>query len=412
MPATALAALLRRDPLPRRAADAHALAELFQARFGRPAEVFAWAPGRVAFLGAHVDTAEGWVLPAAIDRGIWLAAARGATSRHRIGALDLRMELEVEPGALPPPLAARGTAGNRTPDWPDFPYAVAWALGEEGHEVPPIDALFEGDLPMGAGVSSSAALEVALLLAWDRLGGLGLDRRTMIRLGRAAENGYLGVRSGPMDQAACLLGEEGAALLLDCRSLDAQAIPFPPGTAIVVADSGVRRRLAATGFNDRRAEVAAATAFFAERVPGAVSLRDVSPPTLERFAGELPPALLRRARHVVEECSRVLAGAEDLRRGDLAAFGARITASHRSSRDLFEVSLPELDLLAETAAATPGCFGARLAGGGFGGVVTALVEAEAAKTVGAALVDAFAAAFARRPEVFIARIGPGAEVWP
>ncbi len=378
---------------------------LFRDRFGRPPEILVRAPGRLNLVGAHVDVHEGWVLPGAVDRAIWLAAARAAGPIHLVAA-DLGEEVVLDPGALPPPVGERDRGSAA---WSDLPAGVAAELRAADLPVTGLDAVFGGDLPPGAGMSSSAAVEMAFVLAWEALGGFMLTDVERARLGRRVENGYLGVGSGIMDQMACLHGREDHLLLLDCRTLGIEEIPLPRPAALLVLDSGVRRRLAASGFDDRHASCRVALDALRDLVPGISTLRDLSPELFERHAARLPEIPRRRARHVVRECRRVLDCAEALRRGDLVRAGRLVVDSHDGSSRLFEVSLPELDLLAEVAAETPGCWGARLSGGGFGGCVVALVDAERAEAVRLTVQRAFAERFGRVPPAFLCRVANGAE---
>jgi galactokinase len=392
-------------------ARADRLLAAFPEVFGRAPAVLSQAPGRVSLLGAHIDYSEGRVLPAAIDRAVCAAAAPSPGPLWRLHALDLCTTIEIDPANLPPPVA-----GQRAADWGDYPRGLLWALRAAG--LPTwidtadgprgLDVVFGGDVPAGAGVSSSAAVEVALLLAFAAAAGLELDGRCLAELGRAAENGYLGVMSGLMDQLASLFGAADHAVLIDCRTLEIATLPLPADVRIVVVDSGVRRRLAESSFNDRRAECREAVDRLRVALPGIATLRDVGGADLERHQDLLPPTLLRRARHAVEELVRVDVGADALRRGDLEAFGRLMRQSQDSSRDLYQVSLPELDLLCATAWATPGCWGARLVGGGFGGCVAALVDASAVEAVQERLDGAFLAAYGRRPPSFVTRAGEGA----
>lgn len=403
--------------------DAPSAVRAFRRRFGRDPAVVVRAPGRVALLGAHVDYNDGWVMPAAIDRAVWLAATPAANGPGgRLVALDLDAEAELDPSALPPPRSERDVpdAGAAVVDaadgedlaWLDLPAGVARVLGESD-QLPALDAVFGGDLPRGAGVSSSAAVEVAFLLAWRELAGIGPESRMeLARLGRRVENEYLGVGSGVMDQFASLHGRAGHVLFLDCRHLAFERLAVPESSRVVVFDSGVRRRLSASGFDDRRAECVRALAILRRHLPHLEALRDLDEESLELHAHRLDPALRRRVRHVVRECRRVRTGAEALRRGDLEAFGAAMRRSHASSRDLYEVSIPELDALCAASWSDPGCLGARLMGGGFGGCVAALVETEddvprLVETVEAA----FEEEYGRRPASFVSRLADGATVW-
>ena len=381
--------------------------DAFAEHFGRPPEIVARAPGRVVLLGAHVDHQEARVLPAAIDKAVFLAAARRPDRRLHLAALDLGWDAQLDLGALPPPVGRRHPAAS---GFADYPAGVAAAFLEEGFEIGGLDVAFGGDLPQGAGVSSSAAVEVAFLLAFRAAFGLELPPAIMARLARRAENDYLGVMSGPMDQLASLHGRAGHAILIDCRSMEAELLPLPPSLRILVFDSGVRRRLVASAFNDRRAEIRQAVEILRAELPGLELLRDLAPPDFERLRHLLPRTLERRVRHAVEEMARVAAGAAALRQGDPIELGRLMNASQASSRDLYEVSLPELDLLCAAAAGAPGCYGARLMGGGFGGVVAALTEAEACDRVAAEVADAFERAFGQRPPFFESGIAAGAEL--
>ncbi len=377
----------------------------FTKHFSRPPALVARAPGRINLLGAHVDYHEGWVMPAAIDREVWLAAAPIAGATSRIVAADLDQTASLDHGALAPPVPARE---NRQAHWWDYPGGLLHTLHQLGHEPVAMDVLFTSTVPIGAGVSSSAAVEMAFLLAWEALSAFSLDNLTKAQVGQRTENLYLGVGSGLLDQLASLLGREGHLLFLDCRHFTWEPIPLPAGLSFLVADSGIRRRLTESGFNDRRGESFQALEILRRPLPGLRSLRDLSVDDLEQHVGLLPPRLARRARHVVLECRRVSSGAAALRAGDLSAFADIVQASHASSRDLYEVSLPELDLLADTAAQHPACHGARLMGGGFGGCVGALVQEQESDSVARAMVKAFRRVFNQDLATFSARAAAGA----
>ena len=383
------------------------LASAFRDRFGAEPEVVARAPGRVNLLGAHVDYSEGWVLPAAIDRSVWVAARRAPGKRTHLMATNFDEEASFDAANIEPPVAERGEETS----WSDYPQGLAWALAQRAIEAPPIEAAFGGDLPIGAGVSSSAAVEMAFLVAWERLAGFQLSGIERAQIGRTVENDYVGVQSGIMDQFASVHGREGHALLLDCRSLEHELIPTPRDLVFLVADTGVRRALASgTGFNDRKSECARAAELLRPHLPGLATLRDLAPADLARLRHVLEPPLDGRARHVVTECRRVLDGAEALRRGDLHTLGDLMGQSHRSSRNDYDVSIEELDVLAEAAAGAEGCYGARLTGAGFGGCVTAITSVAAADHVREATALAFQRRFGRRPEIHTCRVGGGAGV--
>lgn len=375
----------------------------FRETYGQEPKIVTRAPGRVNLLGAHVDYNDGWVLPAAIERAAWVAAAPNGKETVHIHFLDFDEDDAFSLKDLNPEAPA---ANGKT----RYPAGVAWALQEAGYEIPGIDAVLTSDVPIGAGVSSSAAVEVAFLTAWDALAGLSLSGTEKAQFGQRAENDYLGVASGIMDQFASIHGAAGHLILLDCRSLGHERIPFPKDLFILVADSGVRRELASSEYNVRREQCQEAVERLQSYLPDIQALRDVTPEAFALHAHRLPITLRRRAQHVVEECGRVLGGAEALRHGDLAAFGELIRRSHSSSRDLYEVSIPELDLLAATAWQTPGCYGARLTGAGFGGCVVIVAEAAAAPAVEEALRRAYRQEFGRDLNLFQTRVAAGAQV--
>lgn len=376
----------------------------FRRRFGKSPEMLVRAPGRVALLGAHVDYSEGWVLPAAIERAVYLAASPRVGAETTLLALDEQAEARLAMDALPPPLRER----QAPLEWPDLPAGIAWALAERGLRAPALDVVYGGDLPAGAGVSSSAAVAVAFSLAWRRAAGLELGDLDVARLCQRMENDYLGVQSGIMDPFASLFGRSEQAILLDCRTLGHELVPMPRSAAVVVFDSGVRRRLAQSGFNDRRDECRQAVAVFGRHLDGVATLRDVSERDFELHSHHLPPTLRQRARHAIGEMRRVRDGADALRRGDLDAFGALMRRSHLSSRDFYDVSIAELDLLAASCWPLAGCWGARMMGGGFGGCVAALVEASRAADIAQRVGDAFEERYGRRPPAFTSSLAGGA----
>jgi galactokinase len=379
----------------------------FRELYGHAPDLVVRAPGRVNLLGAHVDYNDGLVLPGAIDRAIWLAAGRGTGPLLRASSLELGEGRSVGLDPVPGPVTA---SGRPSTGWMEYPAGVAWALAAAGHRPAPLDAVVGSELPPGAGVSSSAALEVAFLLAWRELGGLAFDEVEAARLGRRVENDYVGVQSGIMDQFACLAGRRDHVVLLDCRTFEWERLPLPTGVSVLIADTGVRRRLVDGPLNDRRSECLEALRVMRERGCDLTALRDVDRDTLAA-AEYLPEPLRRRVRHVVEECERVKRGASLLRDGrEAEALGALVSDSHRSSRDNYEVSTPELDVLAEAAWGAPGCHGARLIGAGFGGCVAALVDDDRAGEVASAVERAFAARFGRAPAIHRCHIGDGANV--
>jgi galactokinase len=285
---------------------------------------------------------------------------------------------------------------------------VAWALQQDGRPLTGLDVAMVGSVPIGAGVSSSAAVEMAFLLAWEALGEFVLDNLARAQLGQHVENHFLGVGSGMMDQFASVQGQADHLVLLDCRTLAYEMIPLPGKTAVIMADSGVRRKLTQVNYNSRPQECREASAILRQHVPEVRTLRDVSPEMLAEYGRFLPETLHRRAQHAVSECARVQAGAAALHRGDVVTFGRLISESQASSRHNYENSLPELDVLEAAASTVPGFYGARFGGGGFGGFMQVLAQETAVADIEAAMGDAFAREFGRVPTMFTCQIGDGA----
>jgi galactokinase len=366
----------------------------YRERFGRGAEVVVRAPGRAVFLGAHTDHQGGRVLAAAIDAATWCVAGPASGRQHEIFAVDLGEADRVDPEHVP---------GARVGGWRDYVHAVLHELAALGVELPPTHFAVGGDLPREGGLSSSAAFELALCLAAEARAGVDLGPTARAALGHRVETVGLDLRSGPMDQLVCATGARGCCVAVDCsRPTDPAAVTHlvvPAGLRIVLLDSGVRRRLVGSHFNDRRAEAEAALASLRQAHGPQLGWRDIDPSWVE----DLASPWRERALHVLGEDRRAIAGAAALAAGDLATLAGLIEASQASSRELWQSSIPELDHLAATAQATAGCWGARFCGGGFGGWVAALVEADAvaavvAATAGSAarvVVSEFAAGAAR-----------------
>lgn len=333
---------------------------LFAERFGgRPARV-AIAPGRVNLIGEHVDYAEGLVLPLAIDRTIAVAArvreAGFPTIVHSESHGTVTLESE----------GPRSDRRSGDASWVNYVAGPLALLAERGVAVPPLEMKVASDLPAGGGLASSAALSMAALLVGSACAGIALEPAIAIGICQHAEHRFAGTPCGPMDMTAVLLAKAGAALLLDCRSGSMRSVPIPEGAGLLLVDSGVRHRLSDGGYAARRADVEEAA-----RRLGIASLRDAEAADLSRLDG----VLARRARHVVGEIGRVGEAVAALEGGDLPALGRLLTASHRSLRDDFEVSVRELDEIVERASTLPGVHGARLIGGGFGGFALLLADA-------------------------------------
>ena len=338
----------------------------FRERFPGEAPRLAVAPGRVNLIGEHTDYNDGFVLPMAIGRHALLAfRPRGdAVLRAHSVAFDETKEAGI---------ASLTAPGGR--DWFAYVAGVFWAFASEGLPVRGMDVVVDGDVPIGAGLSSSAALEMATARALCAANGTPWDAVHMARLGQQAENRYVGMSCGIMDQFASAACEEGSALLLDCRSLDTRPVPVPQGVAVVVMDTGARRTLAASAYNERRAACERVVAEIARTQPGVKALRDASAADLEGARPRLDETDAKRASHVIAEIARPGALAAAFAAGDLVAAGRLMKDSHMSLKDLYAVSCEELDLVTSLARRQPSCYGARMTGAGFGGCAIALVDA-------------------------------------
>ncbi len=356
------------------------------------------APGRVNLIGEHTDYNEGFVLPAAIDLEIHIAYLPTTDRRVELVRLDAG---ERDGFDLDTPRAKAGT-------WLDYVAGTAWALGEAGLPVTGFRAVIASTLPPSAGLSSSAAIELAS--AWALLDELAptVDPFHLAQLCQRAENGYVGVQSGLMDQFAESCGVAGSALLLDCRSHDWRPIPLPTDVALVVCHTGSRRHLDGSEYNLRRAQCEAAVATLAIADPTIHSLRDVTPDALAGAVDRLPPIPFRRAEHVVSENARVEATIDALAAGDLTAVGRLFAASHASLRDRYEVSSPELDAMVEIAVDVPGVIAARMTGAGFGGCTVNLVRPEAIDALRAAVETRYPARTGLTPLVLAVNAVDGA----
>lgn len=343
----------------------------------------AYAPGRVNLIGEHTDYNDGYVLPIALDRGVRVAYRAREDGR----LVAYATAFDDEQSAALDELDAVDRSG-----WFAYVAGVAWAMRMSQRPVCGADLVIDTDLPIGAGLSSSAALEIAVARMFADLAGSPWNPLDAARLCQRAENAFVGVPCGIMDQVAVAASSAGSALLIDCRSLAADPVPMPPEITVVVMDTGVRRRVASSEYAERRAACERAVAILRSRDAGVHALRDVDSARLAAAAGVLDDVAYRRATHVVNENARVLAAADALRRGDGAAAGRLFDESHESLRTLFEVSGPELDEIVALAREHRACFGARLTGAGFSGCAIALVDARAAD----AFIDEVGSAYAAK----------------
>jgi galactokinase len=340
------------------------IAEKFRAKFGVNPHVYR-APGRVNLIGEHTDYNDGFVMPAAIGFYCWVAASPRQDRKLVISSEEFPEQAEMD-------LSSREF--RRTHSWTDYSFGVAAQLEKAGYPLAGANLHFHGEVPIGAGLSSSASIEVATVLALAEGSGHSIDLTRLARICQQAENDFVGMRCGVMDQFISLHGRANHALMLDCRSLDFEFVPIPESVRLVICNTGVKHKLAEGEYNRRREECEEAVRSLARALPNIRALRDVSKEQLERHRGLLSDVAYNRAKHVVTENERVLNGLEALRTGDLHQFGVFMAESHRSLRDLFAVSCAELDLMVDLAIREGGVYGARMTGGGFGGATINLVE--------------------------------------
>ena len=370
----------------------------FERRFGAPPQFVARAPGRVNLIGDHTDYNDGFVLPMAIDRAVWIAFRPSTDGRVRVDSLDFDERGEFDPEALP--TRRDGATGE---GWLEYLRGVAWALDGAGLPARGWEGVVAGDVPLGAGLSSSAALELATMVAFAATGGFEWEPKRMARLAQRAENAWVGVNCGIMDQLISAAGEAEHALLIDCRSLETRAVPIPESAAVVVLDTATRRGLVDSAYNERRRQCEDAARFFGVRV-----LRDVDKAAFAARAGGLEEPIRRRARHVISENARTVAAAQALEQGEVARVGELMNESHESLRGDFEVSRGELDTVVELATRREECFGARMTGAGFGGCAVALVAAERAQAFARSVARDYEAATGLRPAVYVCSATRGA----
>jgi galactokinase len=381
------------------------LVELFQKRFGSIPEHVGRAPGRVNLLGEHVDYNDGFVLPAAIDRTVWIAFSLSKNNQNTLVAADFSEEVSFTTKNI---ADKKNGEGSQLTEWALYPAGIAWAISGAGYSIPPMDAVYVADIPRGSGLSSSAAVEMAFAVAWQTLGGWKLPPMQRALLGQKAENNYVGVNCGIMDQFASACGQSDRLLYLDCRSLEYQTLPLCDSLAIVIADTGIRRSLTHSGYNERRMACEEAVRILSLNTKEIHSLRDVSIKTFNRTCQQLPEIVEKRARHVVEEIARSCQAIPLLEQGRIAEFGGLMNECHRSLRDLYEVSIPELDKMVEIAQGLPGCLGARLTGAGFGGCTVNLVEQDLALDFAHELGKRYEFIMQKQAEIYICHASDGA----
>jgi len=375
----------------------HSLAEKFVQLFGTQ-PVFVQAPGRVNLIGEHTDYNDGFVLPAAVQFCTVVGIAPRGDQRLVLYSENYDDQLGFDLAQMPP-------APRR--HWSDYVVGVARKLSEQGIHLPGASLLIEGHVPQGAGLSSSASLEVAVCEAFLEISQRKMEGKELALLCQRAENEFVGARCGIMDQFVSVHGRKDNALLLDCRSLVYHHQPIPAEVRLVICNTMVRHSVAGGEYNQRRTECEAAAAYFSKILPGVKALRDVSQKELEKHGSALPETTRKRCRHVIKENARVLDAADALAQGDLTRFGREMRESHASLRDDFEVSCGELDTMVELAGQIDGVYGARMTGGGFGGCTINLVQRDKVELFRSNVSEGYAKATGRRPEIYVCTAADG-----
>ena len=350
-------------------------------------------PGRVNIIGEHTDYNDGFVLPTPIDRHIWIAAKPKEDMKVSLYAADYneRTSFDIE-----------GIEFDEGHPWSNYVIGVADAMVKRGYALGGANMAIKGDVPIGAGLSSSAAIEVAVAKAFARLFNLDIDPVELAYIGKSAENDFVGVQCGVMDQFVGSLGRRGHALFIDCRTNQYEHIPLDPDYFVVVVNTMVKRELTSSAYNERRRQCEEGVRVLRKRLPNVAALRDVSGEDLERHWFDLPEAVHRRCRHVVAENRRVLEAVDALKRGDMEGLGRLLYESHLSLRDDYEVSCRELDMLVEMARGIPGTIGARMTGAGFGGCTVNIVEREHANKFSEKIKERYKAATGLSAEAYMA----------
>lgn len=371
----------------------------FRTRFGQTPRIFR-APGRVNLIGEHTDYNEGFVMPAAVEFSAYVGACANPQRHLVIQSKEFPGQFEFEIDRLPE---------RRTGEWCDYVVGVARVLQQQGVQLSGLNLLLHGEVPIGSGLSSSAALEVASALAFLGVSNAELPRPEIAKLCRKAENEFIGARVGIMDQFVSCTGKAGHALLLDCRSLEYKFAPIPAGIELVVCNTKVKHDLATGAYNKRREECEEAVHNFAKWDPKVHALRDVSVAMLERHVKDLTPVIAKRSTHVICENQRTLDAARAFADGDLTKVGRLMRESHNSLRDLYEVSCRELDVMVDSSEGLPGFIGGRMTGGGFGGCTVNLVREESAQDFANLIATRYRKATGIEPQIYLCTAQDGAE---
>lgn len=370
--------------------------KLFKERF-KVQPLIVRSPGRVNLIGEHTDYNEGFVLPAAIDKATYVAVSAREDNQCEWFAADLNESFTCDITNL-----------QKQKGWANYLMGVAAQIQKAGYKIKGFNCVFGGDIPIGAGLSSSAALECALAFALNELFNLGIDKLTLVKMAQKAEHEYAGVMCGIMDQFASTFGKEGHAIKLDCRSLDFEYFPIKmEGIRIVLCDTQVKHSLASSAYNKRREQCEEGVRIIHKHHPEVKSLRDVTIEMVSQHLQVEHPEIYQRCAYVVEENNRLLAGCEDLQRGDLASFGNRMYLSHYGLRDMYEVSCKELDFLVAFAEKEKAVIGARMMGGGFGGCTINLVKEDGLQDFSERISKAYKEAMGQELKIYTAIIKNG-----
>lgn len=371
----------------------------FSARYGDTPQLWTRAPGRVDLMGSHTDYNHGFILSMTIDRDTWVAARSRQDRTVRVLSLNLGAETIFSLDAIAP---------DPEQHWTNYVRGMASVLCDAGYPLRGFDALIHTTVPVSAGLSSSAALEMAIGRMFEAVGGFTLDAVKLAVLGQRAENHFVGVACGILDQYTSAVGKAGCALLLDARTITSSDAPIADGIAVVICDTRTKRDLAGSEYGVRRAQCEQGAAYFARRYSGVTHLRDISFEQFEAHAAELPDAVARRCRYILEENARVPALAAALTAGDHTAIHQLTAASFAGARDLYEITVPEMEIMLKTMLAAPGCIAARQAGAGFGGCMAAFVIEEKVEPFVEFVANAYTSDTGIEPCIYPVQPSPGA----